>query len=203
MLPIQRPTVLLFRELFHTRTVEYNGCLGSIRTVPLIVIVTYQLTSMHTHTRCLRSVQYLSKSSDRVTTGDLDRRLRRSCEQTCCMSVSREKWCRMVAAKFPADLLYVGLRGKVEDRQDLQGLISADRNSKATLPLTIPRPIRVVCRRSSPRNCPVGLTATTRRDYSSRRTDRRLGTRDTRPLCGCSPAIPGDRCRCVLAWILT
>ena len=44
-----------------------------------------------------------------------------------------------------------------EDRQDTKGLISADRNSKATLPLTVPRPIRVVCRRSSPRNCPVGL----------------------------------------------
>ena len=53
-------------------------------------------------------------------------------------------------------MLYVRVRRKVEDRQDLQGLISADRNSKATLPLTIPRPIRVVCRRSSPRNCPVG-----------------------------------------------
>ena len=41
-------------------------------------------------------------------------------------------------------------RNSKEDRQDMEGLISADRNSKATLPLTIPRPIRVVCGRSSP-----------------------------------------------------
>ena len=34
----------------------------------------------------------------------------------------------------------------------MQGLISVDRNSKATQPLTIPRPIQVVCKGSSPRN---------------------------------------------------
>ena len=72
---------------------------------------------------------------------------------------------------------YVYGRSKMEDRQDMQGLTSADRNSKATLPLTVPRPIRVVCRRSSPRNCPVGLAATTRRNSSFRRADRRFGTR--------------------------
>ena len=34
----------------------------------------------------------------------------------------------------------------------MQGLISVDRSSKATQPLTIPRPIQVVCKGSSHRN---------------------------------------------------
>ena len=41
---------------------------------------------------------------------------------------------------------------KKKDLQDIQGLISVDRSSKATQPLTIPRPIQVVCKGSSPRN---------------------------------------------------
>ena len=41
---------------------------------------------------------------------------------------------------------------KKKDLEDIQGLISVDRSSKATQPLTIPRPIQVVCKGSSPRN---------------------------------------------------
>ena len=39
-----------------------------------------------------------------------------------------------------------------KDLEDIQGLISVDRSSKATQPLTIPRPIQVVCKGSSPKN---------------------------------------------------
>ena len=39
-----------------------------------------------------------------------------------------------------------------KDLQDSQGLISVDRSSKATQPLTIPGPIQVVYKGSSPRN---------------------------------------------------
>ena len=39
-----------------------------------------------------------------------------------------------------------------KDLEDIQGLISVDRSSKATQPLTIPRPIQVVYKGSSPRN---------------------------------------------------
>ena len=43
-------------------------------------------------------------------------------------------------------------RKKEKDLEDIQGLISVDRSSKATQPLTIPRPIQVVYKGSSPRN---------------------------------------------------
>ena len=42
--------------------------------------------------------------------------------------------------------------GEKKDLEDIQGLISVDRSSKATQPLTIPRPIQVVYKGSSPRN---------------------------------------------------
>ena len=48
--------------------------------------------------------------------------------------------------------LRVGKHTKTKDLKDRQGLISVDRSSKATLPLTTPRPVQVVCKGSSPRN---------------------------------------------------
>ena len=46
----------------------------------------------------------------------------------------------------------LGEKKKKKDLEDIQGLISVDRSSKATQPLTIPRPIQVVYKGSSPRN---------------------------------------------------
>ena len=76
---------------------------------------------------------------------------------------------------------YVGeteLDGR-EDLEDWKGLISADRNDKATLPLTIPRPIRVVCGRSKPQKLPSWNPAITPRIHPSRGSIAALGTRAT------------------------
>ena len=58
---------------------------------------------------------------------------------------------------------------KKKDLQDIQGLISVDRNSKATQPLTIPRPIQVVCKGSSPINRQVWCPRQPTWDLSSQR----------------------------------
>ena len=64
-----------------------------------------------------------------------------------------------------------------KDLEDWKGLISADRNDKATLPLTIPRPIRVVCGRSKPQKLPSWNPATAQENRPPRGPIAALGTR--------------------------
>ena len=94
---------------------------------------------------------------------------------------------------------------KGEDLQDRGGLISVDRNGKATLPLTIPRPIQVVYKGSSPRNCPVG-SGRQPSDVYRPSTDQLNAVHESAQSAdptGYTPATSGDRCRRFLAWILT
>ena len=100
-------------------------------------------------------------------------------------------------------------RRQRKDLEDWKGLISADRNDKATLPLTIPRPIRVVCGRAKPQKLPSWNPATAQENRPPPGPIAALGTRAAavrgrrRPywLLACNSG--GYRCRCGLAWILT
>ena len=80
-----------------------------------------------------------------------------------------------------------------------------DRSSKATQPLTIPRPIQVVCKGSSPRNRQVGSRGQPDETFYVPQATRRVGAGrlPREPPKATSPATPGDIRRRFLAWILT
>ena len=54
-------------------------------------------------------------------------------------------------------------------------LISVDRSSKATQPLTIPRPIQAICKGSRPRNCQVGSHGQPDETFYTPQETRRVG----------------------------
>ena len=81
-----------------------------------------------------------------------------------------------------------------EDKSEDGGLISVDRNSKATLPLTIPRPLQVVYEGSGAGKRRLGFNAgNTAELHSSVRASRtRLGTGNPRgPLISATASLPG------------
>ena len=91
------------------------------------------------------------------------------------------------------------LSTRQEDKSEDGGLISVDRNSKATLPLTIPRPLQVVYKGSGAGKRRLGFNASNTAElHSTVRAGRtRLGTGDPRApyLCDCFASRPLG-CRC-------
>ena len=80
-----------------------------------------------------------------------------------------------------------------EDKSEDGGLISVDRNSKATLPLTIPRPLQVVYKGSGAGKRRLGFDAgNTAELHSTVRAGRtRLGTGARGLLISATASLPG------------
>lgn len=80
-----------------------------------------------------------------------------------------------------------------EDKSEDGGLISVDRNSKATLPLTIPRPLQVVYEGSGAGKRRLGFNAgNTGELHSPVRAGRtRLGTGARESLISATASLPG------------
>lgn len=93
-----------------------------------------------------------------------------------------------------------------EDKSEDGGLISVDRNSKATLPLTIPRPLQVVYEGSGAGKRRLGFDAGNAAELlsTSPAGRTRLGTGNTSaPLSLRLLRLPAARVSLLLAWILT
>ena len=80
-----------------------------------------------------------------------------------------------------------------EDKSEDGGLISVDRNSKATLPLTIPRPLQVVYKGSGAGKRRLGFNAgnTTELHSTVRASRTRLGTGARGLLISATASLPG------------
>ena len=94
-----------------------------------------------------------------------------------------------------------------EDKSEDGGLISVDRNSKATLPLTIPRPLQVVYKGSGAGKRRLGFNAGNTDELHSAVACQPNATRNRElsraPLSLRLLRFPAARVSLLLAWILT